>query len=111
MDPAPEGLEEAVSDTGSGAVIRIYVKPGSKREGLSLEYGELVFHTSEPPVRGRANASLLRYLSRVLGVSSGRVAIIRGEKSRLKIVEVSGVSKRQVIEALEKELDIASGRR
>ncbi len=46
----------------------IYVKPRSRETKLVVEGGELVFYTTEPPVGGRANASLVKYLSRRLGV-------------------------------------------
>jgi hypothetical protein len=49
-----------------------------------------------PPVDDRANAALCRLLADALGVPASRVRIVSGERSRLKRVEVRGVTAAQV---------------
>ena len=41
-----------------------------------------------PPVEGKANTELLRFLAESLGCPKGQVTLMRGESSRLKVVEV-----------------------
>ncbi len=77
-------IEKYIEETGKGPEITIYVKPNSDREELVIEGGELVFYTTEPPVQGRANASLIRYLSRNTKIPSSRIEIVYGWRSRTK---------------------------
>ena len=43
-----------------------------------------------PAVEGKANAALVRFLADHFGVSKSAVVIVRGEKSREKLVEIQG---------------------
>jgi uncharacterized protein (TIGR00251 family) len=43
------------------------------------------------PVDGEANAALVRFLAKALGVSRSSVDLARGGQSRLKMIEVEGV--------------------
>ena len=49
-----------------------------------------------PALEGRANAALVRFLSLALGLPSRDVAVVRGEKSRDKVVAVRGLSASEV---------------
>jgi uncharacterized protein YggU (UPF0235/DUF167 family) len=42
-------------------------------------------------VEGRANAALLRYLGRLLGVPPSALAVARGAAAREKLLRVSGL--------------------
>ena len=55
---------------------------------------------SAPPEDGRANAAVCRVIAKWIGVRASRVTIIRGERSRDKIVRVEGVGR----DALERAL-------
>lgn len=48
----------------------------------------LVVHVRERAAEGAANAGLIRALAEHLGVSPGRVRIVRGHRARVKRVEV-----------------------
>jgi uncharacterized protein (TIGR00251 family) len=43
------------------------------------------------PVDGEANAALIRFLAKALGVSKSSVELARGGQSRLKIVEIAAL--------------------
>ena len=47
-----------------------------------------------PPVEGAANRALCRLIARTVGVAPSRVAVVRGERSRDKVVRVEGLSER-----------------
>jgi len=96
----PEALKGAIEEVEGGVRIRVYVKPESPREALVLEEGELVFYTNEPPLEGRANAALIRFIARALGVSTALVRLVAGQRSRLKVVEVRDVKPEYVLERL-----------
>ena len=44
-----------------------------------------------PPLEGRANQALCRLIAKRLGVAKGLVSVVRGERSRDKIVKVEGM--------------------
>jgi len=100
MPVNPEALKKLVEPYKDGSKIRVYVKPESNRVALVLEEDELVFYTDEPPIEGRANASLLRYLYRNLGLSPQNVEIVYGHRSRLKEVYIKGVQPEELVEKL-----------
>ncbi len=84
MEKAGGGIGKLIIETSKGPVIQVYVKPSSDREELVLEEGDLVFYTREPPVEGRANSALIRYLSRHLKIPSSRIDIVYGWRKRSK---------------------------
>jgi len=44
-----------------------------------------------PALEGRANDELLDYLAGKLGLARRQVSLLRGEKSRLKVVRIAGL--------------------
>ena len=49
-----------------------------------------------PPVDGAANQALIDYLAKALGVPRSAIRLISGEKSRLKLVALAGLSAAKV---------------
>jgi uncharacterized protein (TIGR00251 family) len=60
--------------------------------------GRLRVRLTAPPVEGAANAALLDLLARALGVARSRLAVVHGERSRSKTIEIEGVSEEAVWE-------------
>jgi uncharacterized protein YggU (UPF0235/DUF167 family) len=50
----------------------------------------LKVRVSAPPVEGAANAALVAFLAKALGLSKSAVSIAAGATARLKIVDVDG---------------------
>ena len=104
--PARDVLEKLVFE-GEGYVdLIVYVKPDQPESKLVLEGGELVYYSSEPPVQGRANADLIRFLARLLRVPTSRVEIVYGVRDRTKRVRIYEVDKDTVVEALASRVEI-----
>ena len=77
--------------------IRIHLTPRSARdEVLGLEDGVLRARVTAPPVEGRANEALLRLLAEALGVPKSSLRIVRGQRSRAKLVAVDGLDAAEV---------------
>lgn len=53
-----------------------------------------------PPVDGEANAALIAFLSKTLGVAKSAVTLISGESSRVKVLSVAGLSAAELRGAL-----------
>ena len=84
------------------ATIRVHLTPRSARdEVLSLEGDVLRAWVTAPPVEGRANEALLRLLAEALGVPKSSLRIVRGQRSREKLVAVEGLDASEVMRRLE----------
>jgi len=87
--------------------IRVRVHPKAKTNGISeiMDDGTIKISLKAPPVNGKANRELLRFLSDVLGVKKNYIDIKAGFNDRNKIVEIFGLKKDIVINLLEKKLE------
>jgi len=84
--------------------IRLRIQPRSSKNAVEGAYGDaLKVRLTAPPVEGEANKSLVKFLSKILGVKKGDITLESGEKSRDKMVLVSGLDEaealRRIIEA------------
>ena len=70
------------------AKFNIKVIPNAKKEKLVEESGRLKVYLTARAVEGKANAALIDFLSDHFQVRKSAISIIRGEKSREKIVEI-----------------------
>ena len=95
------------SQHDSGVRLAVRVTPRARRDGLAgiVEDADgrpaLAVRLAAPPVDGSANKALVAFVARALGVPRSAVRIVSGEASRLKIVEVTGVTLDQVTRRLE----------
>ena len=83
------------------ATIEVRLRPGGHADELiGLEAGVLRARVSAPPVDGKANQALCRLIAKRAGVAPSRVSVVRGAKSRDKLVRVEGVEPGALLEAL-----------
>ena len=82
----------------SGAALTLRVTPRARKTEFAgvLEDGILRMRVAAPPVEGKANAELLSFLARVLGVRKNRIEIIAGQRGLDKIVSVLDLSAEEV---------------
>ena len=70
--------------------LTLHVQPGAARTEVSGTHGDaLKVRLAAPPVDGKANAELLRFLAEAFGVPRRNVTLLRGELSRAKVVRVA----------------------
>ena len=75
----------------------VRVQPRASRNAIDGEWqGALRIRLSVPPVEGRANEALRRFLADCLNVPLAAVKIASGERSRVKRVEVLGAKAEQL---------------
>lgn len=90
-----------VRDTPEGLTLRVRVQPRASRDGIGGEReGALVVRLTAPPVEGKANEALARFLGRALGVPPSAVRVVQGASGRDKRVAVAGVSAAAALERL-----------
>lgn len=71
--------------------LKIRAVPNAPKSHCAGAYGDGVkIKIAAPAMDGKANAELIKYLAKTLGISKSGVRILSGESSRDKIVEVSG---------------------
>jgi uncharacterized protein (TIGR00251 family) len=81
--------------------IAVRVQPNAARsEVVGFTDDVLALRVAAPPVQGKANRALVELLSRSLGVSRGRIDIVKGHTSRNKVVTVAGLSRADIMERL-----------
>ncbi len=80
---------KAVAD---GVELAVLVQPRASRTRVVGEHdGLLKLQLAAPPVDGEANAALLEFLAKALGVPRRQVTLSAGDASRRKRVKVVGV--------------------
>ncbi len=88
---------------GSGVLLEILVQPRASRERLGpVHQDRLKLAVHAPPVDGEANAAVIAFLAKALGVPKSAVHIERGESSRRKTIRIDGVTP-GAVEALMRE--------
>lgn len=85
-------------------LLHVHIQPkGSTTRVVGLHDGRLKIAVSSPPVDGKANKEVVRFLASVLGVHKKDVVIKSGLQSRRKSVQVSSMSAdtiRKIIDSL-----------
>jgi uncharacterized protein (TIGR00251 family) len=72
-------------------LLTIRVHPGSRLTRVEkLGEDEYRVHVLSPPEKGRANRDVAAALADYFGLPVGRVRLVRGEKSRVKVVALDG---------------------
>ena len=90
-----------VIPSGSGSLLNIRVVPrASKTELMGLHGDAIRIRLSAPPVDGKANVELLRFLAGTLNISHRDLEIVSGGSSRSKRVLLHTLSPEAVIDLL-----------
>ncbi|MBU2551751.1 MAG: YggU family protein [Proteobacteria bacterium] len=77
-----------------GLRFKVHLTPRSATEGLTGLHGDaLKVKVKAPPVDGRANEALVKFLTRTFGLRSGAIEVVSGHSSRNKMVRVEGLTR------------------
>lgn len=76
-----------------GAALTIRVTPRSRKNEIDriLSDGTIKVRLTAPPVQGKANTALVKYLAEILDVKQSDIEIVAGEKGRNKLVMIYGL--------------------
>lgn len=87
----PSWLKESPDEL----VVSIHVQPGAKRTEVVGTHGDaLKVRLAAPPVDGKANDELIRFLAGAFGVPRQQVELIAGSTSRSKRVRIRSATRR-----------------
>jgi uncharacterized protein (TIGR00251 family) len=92
---------EWIRETSKGVLLPVRAMPrASKNEIQGLHGDALKVRLQAPPVEGKANQALIRFLSEALNIPRSQLSIASGETGRNKAVLITGITKQQLIERL-----------
>ena len=81
----------------NGVRLTVHVKPLRNETKLLCEPdGTLTIHVAAPPVKGKANREIVRWLSKRLRISSSNVQLVAGIHSNLKVIEITGMTEAEI---------------
>ena len=82
-------------------MLEIRVQPKAKLNRVEVDDGGNVkVHVTSAPEGGKANNAVIALLAKQLGVAKRDVEIVRGHKSRNKLVIVSGMTDEEAVARL-----------
>jgi uncharacterized protein len=88
--------------TDEGVILKVKVVPNASRDAVvSDECGVLGIRLTAPPVEGRANKHLVKFLAKRLHVAPSTITIVRGLGSREKTLLIAGLDPDAIRQRLE----------
>lgn len=76
---------------GEVITLTLHVQPGAKHSNIAGLHGDaLKIRLAAPPIEGRANEALLKYLAELFAVPLRQLELKQGAQSRHKVVAISG---------------------
>jgi hypothetical protein len=82
-------------------ILEVKITPNaSKNEILRWEENRLVIKIQGIPEKGKVNENLISFLARTLGIAKAQIKIVAGQASRLKKLNIQGISLEQIKELI-----------
>ena len=73
--------------------LTLHIQPGAKKTEFAGLHGDaLKIRLAAPPVDGKANEALLKFVAETLGLAKSAVELKSGLTSRRKVLEVRGAN-------------------
>lgn len=84
-------MSEWYRRNGEVLTLTLHVQPGAKHTEVAGLHGEaLKIRLAAPPIEGRANEALLKFIAEFFGVPQRQVELKQGGQSRHKVVAITG---------------------
>jgi len=92
----------AIQETSTGATFEVRVHPRAKKSAITGKLGDaLKLSLTSPPIDGKANEACIEFFAKLLKVPRSSVTIASGQRSRQKVIRVSGLSAEEVRKRIE----------
>ena len=93
-----EALTAIIKVSANGVSLPCMLQPRSSQNKIVGLYGEMLkIKLTAPPVEGKANAALIKYMSKLVGVPSGTITITAGLTSRRKTLLFTNITAEALI--------------
>jgi hypothetical protein len=74
-------------------LLRCLIQPKASRDEITgVQDDRLKIRITAPPVDGKANAHLIRYLSDALDVPRSRIELLNGDTGKRKTLRIAGIT-------------------
>jgi uncharacterized protein (TIGR00251 family) len=71
--------------------LKVYLQPKSSKNEIVGPYRDgIKVRVTAPPVEGKANEALIKFLAKEFKISASSIEILRGHHSREKIMRIGG---------------------
>lgn len=81
--------------------LSFHVQPLAKQTEIVGWHSDAIkIRLAAPPVDGKANDELIEFLARRLALPRAALRVVRGERSRRKAAQLSGISEPEALERL-----------
>lgn len=88
------------------ATLNVKIVPSSSRDQLAGWLGEaLKIKVMAPPEKGRANAAVIAFLARQLGVEKQAIEVVSGHSSPAKVLQIDGLDNEELSARLQQRLE------
>ena len=92
-------------ETKDGVTLAVRAQPGAKKTAIAGIYGEgaeaqLKIAVQAPPIEGRANEALIKFLAATFDLPKSSVELISGDLGRAKVFLLRDVSVSKVREVV-----------
>jgi len=86
---------------GGRTRVRLKIRAGAKKTAFAGRVGDVwKLQVAAPPVDGKANEAIVRFLANLTGRPASAVRIVTGFTSPMKTVEIEGVEARELDRAI-----------
>jgi len=90
-----------IKELEGSCTIRIIVQPNAKKN----EFGEifddcLKLKITSPPIDGKANQMVTKFLASFFSLKKNDIKILQGEQNRRKVISIQGLDKQTIIKYL-----------
>ncbi|HKL20449.1 MAG TPA: DUF167 domain-containing protein [Tichowtungia sp.] len=90
-------MSEWINETPQGLDVRIRAVPrASKNEIQGIYDGALKVRLTSPPVDGKANRALIKFLSKTLNISKAQIELKQGQTGRSKTLHIQGMTPSEI---------------
>ncbi len=94
-----------ITAAANGTRITCRAVPGASKSAVMEITAEAVrVRVAAPPVEGKANRELERFLAKTLGLSKSSVAVIKGETGKVKMILAAGIAPDEAMKKIKDSL-------
>lgn len=87
-----------IEETTNGIIFQAKIRTKSRKFRVSVKDDYVMVEVRSPPVQGKANTEIIRELKKAFGKE---VLILRGFKSKDKVIFVNGVRKKDFVKIID----------
>ncbi len=84
--PDGEALRARLDPAGR---LAVKVTPGARDDSVTLTPDAVLVKVRAPADKGAANEAVIAVVARALGLAPSRVAVLRGQTSRVKVLRIA----------------------